>query len=235
MDHKIRRRYRHVKCPHCELFFSKYGLPNHIWIKHSERGAEFLKKLSTTNGFSAYNLACKNRTITPWNKGLDKQTDERVKNRGITYSQRVKDGSIIPFMRGKHLSDETKKKLSVSRTNYLLAHPDQVPYILNHSSKRSYPELMLDKALNNSQLTGWTTQYQQGLYSYDFAFPSIKLDIEIDGGTHTSEKVLAKDLRRDTFSASLGWVVIRFPASKIKKDLDLCIETIKEIVSILSK
>lgn len=49
---------------------------------------------------------------TSWNKGLSKETDERLKQTGITLSLRLADGTIIPSMLGKHHSEETKKKLA---------------------------------------------------------------------------------------------------------------------------
>ena len=55
-----------------------------------------------------------------WNKGLTKETDERVKLSGKTYSDRVKTGQIIPVWKGKHLSKEHKKKCSIATCKYLI-------------------------------------------------------------------------------------------------------------------
>ena len=38
------------------------------------------------------------------------------------------------------MSEEQKQKISKSRKKYLEEHPDQVPYLLNHSSEISAPE-----------------------------------------------------------------------------------------------
>ena len=43
-------------------------------------------------------------------------------------------------MKGKHLSEERKNKTSTSMKKFFKEHPDRVPYVLNHSSKESYPE-----------------------------------------------------------------------------------------------
>lgn len=51
----------------------------------------------------------------PWNKGLTKETDERVKEYGIKISKvtkGVKTGST--YMIGRHLSEETKRKIAKS-------------------------------------------------------------------------------------------------------------------------
>lgn len=46
---------------------------------------------------------------TPWNKGLTKETDSRIKKQGETYSQRVKDGTIKPWQAG--LTKETDERV----------------------------------------------------------------------------------------------------------------------------
>jgi very-short-patch-repair endonuclease len=128
-------------------------------------------------------------------------------------------------------SNETKEKISKSRIRYLTDNPDKVPYKLNHSSKKSYPEEVFENALMSSGITGWIYNYQNGIYCYDFAFVNKKIDVEIDGGTHLSEKVIKIDKRRDEFSKSQGWTVVRFTAKEVKTDVIKCIETLKKILT----
>ena len=128
------------------------------------------------------------------------------------------------------LSDETKKKISDSRIKYLKEHPDKVPYRLNHSSKMSYPEKVFQNALISTGITGWEYNFQNGIYSYDFAFEKQKIDIEIDGGTHLTDKVKQIDERRDEFSRQQGWIVVRFTAKEVKDDVIKCIEKVKKIL-----
>jgi very-short-patch-repair endonuclease len=111
-----------------------------------------------------------------------------------------------------------------------MEHPDQVPYRLNHSSKKSYPEIVFENALKSSGITGWEYNYQNSIYSYDFAWPKEKIDVEIDGGTHLSKKVLEIDKRRDIFSKSCGWQVVRFTAKEVKDDVVGCLEKLKEFL-----
>lgn len=75
--------------------------------------------------------------------------------------------------------------------------PDKVPYLLNHSSKISYPEETIIKYLNLYNIKGWIFQMQFSIYKLDFAFPEYKLDVEIDGATHNTDKVKKIDNRRD--------------------------------------
>jgi len=127
-------------------------------------------------------------------------------------------------------SDETKLKISNARLKFLNENPDKVPYLLNHSSKISWPEKIFKNALIASGITGWVYNYQNGIYQYDFAFPELKIDVEIDGGTHLTEKVKKIDERRDLFSKNKGWRVIRFPAKKVKENIIECIEELKKIM-----
>lgn len=198
-------------CKHCGLFFTKRAIFYHLKSIHGD---------------------CKVRKA--WNKGLNKDLDERVRKSGRTLSKNLKEGLTKNRRIGAKTSEETKLKISLSRIKYLSKHPEETPWKLFHSSKRSYPELLFEKKLKDHQIDGWIAEYQQKLYCYDFAFPAIKLDIEIDGPTHLSdEKVIKKDIRRDMFSASNGWVVIRFPAIKIRHDVDSCILATIEIINIL--
>lgn len=52
---------------------------------------------------------------------------------------------------------------------------------------------------------------QSAAYEIDFLIDG-KYDIEIDGGTHTKFKDVAeKDIRRDAYLTSLGYIVYRIP------------------------
>lgn len=90
-------------CPHCGKEYSKYGIKTHIWRNHTEEG----KKFDSNKGY-------KDGTRVAWNKGLTRETDERVRKGGETYKNRVKSGEIIPSQTGRPLSEECKKKISES-------------------------------------------------------------------------------------------------------------------------
>lgn len=129
----------------------------------------------------------------------------------------------------KH-SEETKKKISEARIRFLTANPDKVPYVVNHSSKKSWPEEVFENALKSSSISGWIYKYRHGIYEYDFAFPKLKIDVEVDGGTHKTEKVKKIDIKRDDFSYKNGWSVLRFDAEIVKKDVISCITKLKEFI-----
>lgn len=124
-------------------------------------------------------------------------------------------------------SDEDRKRISNARIKYLIEHPDKVPYKLNHSSNMSYPEKIFKNALESANIGGWVYNYQNSIYSYDFAFPEFKIDVEIDGNTHTLEKVKKIDERRDKFSNENGWIVIRFTTKEVKENVIQCIKKLQ--------
>ena len=132
-------------------------------------------------------------------------------------------------------SEETKKKISERRKAYLALHPEKVPYRLNHSSKRSMPELIFEKALvDYGFIKGidFQPEHPMGLYQYDFAFFKQRIDIEIDGGTHTSDKVVEIDKHRDQWSLERGWHVLRLTASEVLKDVNACLNKLLEMLSL---
>lgn len=131
-------------------------------------------------------------------------------------------------------SQETKNKLSKIQLDYLRKNPDKVPYLINHSSKKSWPEQLFENALNTANIKGWFYHYRNGIYQYDFAFPDLKIDVEIDGNTHNTDKVKEIDSRRDQFSKLQGWTVLRFPAGRVNKNVMLCIDELKNILWTLS-
>lgn len=204
------------KCPYCENIYSKKGIMTHIWSKHTEKG-----KLH----FQGYNFGMKGKPA--WNKGLSKYTDKRVQKYAKTLINNIKLGKTIPSFKGKTHKTESIEKISKSRIKYLQEHPDMVPYLVNHSSHMSYPEELLFKKLTELNIDGWIYNFQNGIYQYDFAWPEFKLDVEVDGGTHQTEKVKKIDERRDKFSKDNGWIVLRFSANDIKYNIDNCIQQIK--------
>lgn len=125
---------------------------------------------------------------------------------------------------------ETRKKISEVRIKYLKENPEKVPYKINHSSKKSWPELVFENGLNSMGITGWVSRYRHSIYEYDFAWIKEKIDVEIDGGTHKTEKVKKIDSRRDEFSRQNGWLVVRFEAERVKKDVIGCLNELKTII-----
>lgn len=162
--------------------------------------------------------------------GCSSSAIHKATKRKVLVTRSSSDAIKLSLSRGRmghRLTQETKDKISKSRIKYLQEHPDKVPYIINHSSKISYPEKIFMNALNADNITGWQYNYRNGIYSYDFAFPEIKLDVEIDGSTHLNEKVKRIDGRRDKWSGDNGWNVLRFTANEVKTDVVSCLNKVK--------
>lgn len=155
----------------------------------------------------------------------------KARKRGDFVSRDHASAAKVSFARGRTIkchSKETKEKISKARIKYLNENPDKVPYLINHSSKKSYPEQVFENALLSSKVTGWIYAFQNGIYEYDFAWPDKKIDVEIDGSTHLLENVKKIDARRDEFSKKNGWIVLRFTARQVKKDVMSCIEELRK-------
>jgi very-short-patch-repair endonuclease len=117
---------------------------------------------------------------------------------------------IVSSHTGKPLSDEHKKKISVSRTLYLEKNPDKVPYIINHSSKGpSYPEKYWIELIKKENLNLYYHK-RVGIYELDFFNEEVKLNLEIDGEQHYLDtRIVESDITRNVVLSNLGWKTIR--------------------------
>ena len=50
-----------------------------------------------------------------WNKGLTKETNESLARISRKLKEKYKNGEIIPALKGKHISEETKEKIRLSK------------------------------------------------------------------------------------------------------------------------
>ncbi|MDE0390383.1 MAG: endonuclease domain-containing protein [Rhodospirillales bacterium] len=86
-------------------------------------------------------------------------------------------------------------------------------------------ERILWRALRGAALPARVRrQHPIGRHIADFAVPSRKLVIEVDGGQHAS--ALARDSARTRMLEARGWRVIRFWNGDVMSNLDGVLETI---------
>ena len=132
--------------------------------------------------------------------------------------------------------EEVREKLSSASRNYLKNNPHMIPYLRNHSSKKSFPEVVFENLLIENNIDGWYYNFPFGGYAYDFAFEKIKLDVEIDGQQHEQEKRKKHDEIRDTFSKENGWYVHRISAKDLrhKENHQKIVENLKEVIQNLT-
>lgn len=92
-------------------------------------------------------------------------------------------------------------------------------YWLN--SERTEPSQAEQKTIEilNELGIDYEFQYPFGNYPLDFAFPALKIDLEIDSEYHHSlPDRIPKDKRRDYYVRKQGWKVIRIPSQEVTKE-----------------
>lgn len=142
-----------------------------------------------------------------WNKGLTK-SDPRVAKQSKSLKDKYSKGELISVWKGKKLPDDIKRKISESMKIYLENNPDKIPYLLNHSSKISYPEQYFIEVFKNE---GIDLKYHKMInrYELDFYNDGLKKYVEIDGEQHYQESSIIRDKNRSDYLNSLGWTGMR--------------------------
>lgn len=92
------------KCPHCGKIFSNKGIGSHIWRIHGDG------KLHNPN--KGYEIG----TRSVWNKGLTKETDERMQRVSDTYKASYVVGNVKHWTHGNDVT-LIKEKLSIAAKN----------------------------------------------------------------------------------------------------------------------
>ena len=143
-----------------------------------------------------------------WNKGLDKTSDSRILKYSKSHHEKYALGKIVSPMKGKHLSAETKEKISKSMGKFLENNPEKTPWLANHSSKPSYPEKYFLKLFRKTH-TPLQYHRQVGRYELDFSNEEKHFYLEVDGEQHYLEKNINRDEKRRIFLEKLGWHGVR--------------------------
>jgi len=140
----------------------------------------------------------------PWNKGLTKETDERIK----TYSR--KTSKTLTGKKKRSLTLEERKNLSIKMK---LAHKEGRAWNIGMSrwnNESSYPEKFFMKVIENEfEDKNYQKEFNVGIYSIDFAWPHKKIGIEIDGEQHQRFEYRERDKRKDKFLNENGWKLLR--------------------------
>jgi very-short-patch-repair endonuclease len=106
----------------------------------------------------------------------------------------------------------------------------------NLRNKSVFCERLLWWKIRNEQLgVKFRRQFSIGNFVADFYCPKLKLAIEVDGETHSTEKEVRQDYRKKSYLKSLGIRMIRYTNNDIVKSLDDVVENISEkIIEILN-
>lgn len=110
-DYKFNKETNKYICPECGKEFSKKGIGSHYWRNHIEEGKKF-------NAYKGYVSG----TRVAWNKGLTKETDERVRKSTETLKKHIADGTTT--YKGKKFTEEQKQRHSEIMRRAVLEHKD---------------------------------------------------------------------------------------------------------------
>lgn len=80
-----------------------------------------------------------------------------------------------------------------------------------------------------------TMQYpvKDGRYRLDFAFPPLKVGIELDGYTyHSDRESFTRDRQRQREIEAQGWRIMRFSGAEIRADVTRCVHEAAHFLSI---
>ena len=94
------------------------------------------------------------------------------------------------------------------------------------------PEVVLWRELRGSRLgVAFRRQVVLGnRYIADFAAPSLRLVVEVDGGIHARQRTA--DARRDRDLARLGYHVLRVPARLVLDDLPAAVALVSAAIEV---
>ncbi|KPF73653.1 hypothetical protein IP78_14690 [Brevundimonas sp. AAP58] len=90
------------------------------------------------------------------------------------------------------------------------------------------PEAIFWKYLKDRRLEGlkFRRQLPLGPYIADFACPSIRLIVELDGGVHDLR--IEADAKRDAWLTANGWTVLRFRNQAVLTNPSLLFQAVRD-------
>jgi very-short-patch-repair endonuclease len=102
------------------------------------------------------------------------------------------------------------------------------PHVKSLRANMTEAEVMLWSRLRLKEKHGahFRRQHPVGPYIADFACVAAKLIVEVGGATHSSDREIAYDQKRDAYMMQRGWHVMRVTNSDVYKNLDNVCEMI---------
>lgn len=157
----------------------------------------------------------------PWNFGLNKNDDERIKKQSDTLHKRYSNKEIIPSWLGKKHKEQTKQKISKSMKQRFKENPKVKPFGGCRGKMSSYEHWFCQKVVkehNLAQKFDIINQYYEYPYFLDFAFLNARLDVQIDGQFHIKEDMVISDKIRQDNLISKNWLVYHISSQDIKNN-----------------
>ena len=99
--------------------------------------------------------------------------------------------------------------------------PKLVPLAKKLRRNMTLSEVLLWQELNKKQMLGFDFDRQKPIDEFivDFFCKDLRLAIEIDGESHTHEKVAEKDKKRQLRLEELGVRILRFDDLEVKREM----------------
>lgn len=90
----------------------------------------------------------------------------------------------------------------------------------------TFPENYVAMRLHRWGVSDVLPQHKVGKYRLDFAFPDLRLALEVDGPHHWRPDVAIKDVARDAWLRNEGWLVLRIGTESIDDQLLRVVEVV---------
>lgn len=201
-----------VICPYCGKQYCRQGISTHIWRTHTKVGKKFKPTPVGTK---------------PWNTGLTK--DEHPSIAAYAAKSGKKNSAI---RKGTKLSEKTKRKVSRSMKK---AHKEGRAWNIGNNrrvQKQSYPEKFFTSIIKTEfKDIAFVPEYQFMSYRFDFAWPHLMKEIEIDGSQHfATAAAVEHDKIRDRRAKAAGWKVLRIKWTDMYHNPGKYIKIAKEFI-----
>lgn len=177
------------KCPKCKLEFnSKIRYRKHLQNSHNNMCEYCLESFRNPHSLGSHKSRCRKNP----------NYKKNIKN--------IKDSASRTHKGHRHTEKE-KEHLSRKLREYYILHPDLVPYKKNHHHlKESYPERYFKKVFHIEKFPEYKQDFYFKGYFLDIAYPSVKIDIEINGSQHyVDDRIVKHDIKRKSVLESYGW------------------------------
>ena len=157
-----------------------------------------------------------------WNKGLTKETDERVarnaKHVSEGFRKRIDEGYVNPTWAPEYWTEERRKERSEIKKQLYHEHPEKHPNrkLAGNRKKMTYPEQLVYDWLVEHQVRfvhQFLFKTDQFTRYVDFYIPERKLFIEVDG-QYWHQQNLQVDIDKDNDAKAHGYMTERISTSE---------------------
>lgn len=216
------------ECPHCKVRKSKKGIGTHIWRKHGEG--------QTHKPFE--NLERKGA----WNKGLTKETDERVKRNSLNAQLAVKKlrSEGVEKVKGKK-SEEFLKALSIRQSlknsggkcKWFEVSGQKVQGTWEYKLALKFEELQIQwrKPKVNNEVFFYKKDDKTKAYTPDFYLEEVELFLEVKGFWWGNDEEKMKLVREQNDKLNHKLLIIL----KEKFEIILKCKTKQEVYAVLAE